>query len=147
MANRHSTLVRMLALIFTVSSHAYAHDEAVEAALEAMLVNPTHTSVPGTHLHWSNPATWVGRNVPGNGSTVLIPAGSGVDFDGDTARISWIKVRGRLGISATPLSGGGLGAGGVLNSVAMTIRVETLVVDDSGEALCWAMKQTGLPAR
>ena len=86
-------------------------------ALNAMLVNPTHISVRGDHLRWSNPATWVGGQVPSNGSTVLIPLGSSVHFDGDTARLSWIRVQGYLGAQ---------------NSVDMTIRVETLVVDSSG---------------
>ena len=125
MKNRLSTFVRsfylfcMAAFIFqAVPSQAHDKHSPEMLALDAMLVNPTHISVQGDHLRWSNPATWVGGKVPGDGSTVLIPSGSSVQFDGDTARLSWIRVQGHLG---------------ALNLVEMTIRVETLVVDSSGE--------------
>lgn len=110
-------------LLATVSS---AHDAAIEDAINTMFVNPTHTSISGSHLNWNSPSTWVGNSVPNAGSKVLIPVGSSVDFTGDTARIFWIRVKGQLGVA----SSGGDGIPGP--PVAMTINCETIIIDPTG---------------
>lgn len=53
------------------------------------------TPLPEGTSNWSDPATWGGR-VPGDGATVVIPAGKTIVLDTDTKRLADLRIDGSL---------------------------------------------------
>ena len=79
------------------------------------------TSVAGTNLQWSAPATW-GGFVPTAGQDILIPAGSNVVIDNYyTPTVGNVVITGKLDITNTALStlsfGGNLTVNGIMNNL------------------------------
>lgn len=70
---------------------------ADDALVVAMVPHAQATHVAVADGDWTNPATWLGANVPANGACILIPHGRTVRYDqADHFRLNWIRVDGTL---------------------------------------------------
>ncbi|MEM0943340.1 MAG: G8 domain-containing protein, partial [Pseudomonadota bacterium] len=80
------------------------------------LSDVTHTAVQSGD--WSDPATWAGQSVPGEGARVHIPGGIEVSVDGELApELKTVRVDGKLSFAT---------------DVNTELRVDTLVTTQTG---------------
>ena len=85
-------------LPITVYSLMGGDADAAEAAALALCPHEDATHVAIVDGQWSNPATWLGGDVPADGARVLIPHGINVTYDRNKARLrlDWLRVDGTL---------------------------------------------------